>query len=215
MNVLTILKMKPKSELIIMPKVDEIETLFKNYSDLHPNELVLFDGIVTDGDYNILFILKESNISGGNSEKGFDKSFWFKEVYNAKSTKPATYYGDNLNRVEKSAQTKYFNCITQIVEEIKKDGDIDNNKEIGVSYININKNGGGSDCDNIGIKNWLENSCKRKFLSDQIEIIDPAKIVVFSCNNANPKIQEFAEELNAKYENVINKEYHPSRYKKK
>ena len=196
-----------------MCKSEEIKKLFKNYSTLHPDELVLFDGIVTDGDYNILFILKESNISGGNSEKGFDKSFWFKEVYNAKSAKPATYYGDNLNRVEKSAQTKYFNCITQIVDEIKKDGDIDNNKEIGISYININKNGGGSDCDNIGIKNWLYNSCKRKILSDQIEIIDPAKIVVFSCNNSNPDIQKFARELNTKYK-VIEKEYHPSRYKK-
>ena len=208
--------MKRKSELIIMCKSEEIKKLFKNYSTLHPDELLLFDGIVTERDYNILFILKESNISGGNSEKGFDKSFWFKEVYNAKSAKPATYYGDNLNRVEKSAQTKYFNCITQIVEEIREtEANIDTDTKIGVSYININKNGGGSTCDNIGIIDWLETGCKRKFLSDQIEIIDPAKIVVFSCNNANPKIQEFAEELNAKYENVINKEYHPSRYKKK
>ena len=199
--------------MIKLGQKEKIKNIFKNYSTLHPDEFVLFDGIVTDGDYNILFILKESNISSGNSEKGFDKSFWFKEVYNAKSAKPATYYGDNLNRVEKSAQTKYFNCITQIVDEIKKDGDIDNNKEIGISYININKNGGGNTCDNIGIIDWLEIGCKHQFLLDQIEIIKPDKIVVFSCNSSNPDIQKFARELNTKYK-VIEKEYHPSRYKK-
>lgn len=199
--------------MIKLGQKEKIKNLFKNYSTLHPNELVLFDGIVTDGDYNILFILKESNISGGNSEKGFDKSFWFKEVYNAKSAKPATYYGDNLNRVEKSAQTKYFNCITQIVDEIAKEQSIDNNKKIGISYININKNGGGSNCDNIGIKNWLETDCRHEFLLEQIKIIKPDKIVVFSCNSSNPDIQKFARELNTKYK-VIEKEYHPSRYKK-
>lgn len=203
-----------------MCKNDEIKELLENYSALHPDELVLSDGIVTEGDYNILFILKESNISGGTFKKGVDKNFWFKEVYNAKSAKPATYYGDNLNRVEKSAQTKYFNCITQIVDEIAKEQSIDNNKKIGISYININKNGGGSTCNNIGISKWLDNDIENKFLLKQIDIIKPNIIVLFSHNDSNKKICDFAETLknmsekkDPKYK-VYTKEYHPSRYKK-
>lgn len=210
MNALTILKMKPKSELITMSKSDKIKKLFDDYHMAHPDELVLLDGIVTEGDYNILFILKESNTSGSTLKAGIDESFWFKEVYKAKSANPAHYYGDNLNRVEKSAQTKYFNCITQIVNDLCPNTNKDN---IGISYININKNGGGSTCDNIGIVDWLETDCKHQFLLEQIKKVKPNKIVIFSCNNSNPNIKKFAEELNSKY-SVIEKEYHPSRYKK-
>ena len=196
-----------------LEKKEKIKILFENYSTLHPDELVLFDGIITEGNYNILFILKESNISGSASKTGVDESFWFKKVYNAKSANPATYYGNDLNRVEKSAQTKYFNCITQIVEEIREAENNGDNIKTGISYININKNGGGSTCNNIGIIDWLETGCKHQFLLEQIEKVKPNKIVIFSCNNSNPQIQEFAKELNSKY-SVIEKEYHPSRYKK-
>ncbi len=206
--------MKPKNELIIMCKNEEIKKVFQSYSTLHPDEPVLFDGIITEGDHNILFILKESNIGENIKKSDIDYAFWFKEVYKTKKANPCDYYGKNLTRVEKSAQTKYFNCITQIVEGIREtEANIDTDTKIGISYININKNGGGSNCNSIGIKDWLKTDCKHQFLLDQIKTIKPDKIVIFSCNNSNPQIQEFAKELNSKY-SVIEKEYHPSRYKK-
>ena len=192
-----------------MSKNDEIKILFENYPNKH-DEPVLFDGIITEGDHNILFILKESNIGESIKKSGIDYAFWFKKVYKTKKANPCDYYGKNLTRVEKCAQTKYFNCITQIVNDLYPNT---NRDYIGVSYININKNGGGSNCDSIGIKDWLKTDCKHQFLLDQIKTIKPDKIVIFSCNNSNPQIQEFAKELNSKY-SVIEKEYHPSRYKK-
>ena len=169
------------------------------------------DGIVTDNYNNvndkILFILKESNISNSNNKP----VFWFKEVYNAKKSGEKYYNHKNCNRVEKAAQTKYYNCIMCIVEKLYP-----NNQDIGIAYININKNGGGSTSDGKGIAKWLkENSDEKKFLLDQIKELNPSKIVIFSCNNTNKLIMEFAEELkNDCNYCVYGADFHPSRYSK-
>ena len=58
MNAQTVLKKNSMkiNELINMSKNDEIKILFENYPNKH-DEPVLFDGIITEGDHNILFIL--------------------------------------------------------------------------------------------------------------------------------------------------------------
>ncbi|MBQ5590784.1 MAG: hypothetical protein IIU65_03805 [Clostridia bacterium] len=194
-----------------MCRRDKIDKLFKEYNC--EDELLVYDGVVTEGEYTILFILKESNISNSTKQQGFDDNFWFKNVYKAK--KDGKYFGENLNRLEKSAQTKYYNCITQIAQEIAHKENVKFSK-IGISYININKNGGSSICNNVGIAKWLtENSCKKEFLLKQIKIIKPQEIVIFSCNKSNLLIKNFADEMKNKYNyNVVKKSYHPSRYKK-
>lgn len=170
------------------------------------------DGEVTENYSNsenkILFILKESNISNSDNKP----VFWFKEVYNAKKSGEKYYNHKNCNRVEKAAQTKYYNCIMGIVEKLYP-----HEEDIGIAYININKNGGGSTSDGKGITKWLkENSDEKTFLLDQIKELNPSKIVIFSCNNTNKLIMKFAKELKNKYEYecVYGADFHPSRYSK-
>lgn len=168
------------------------------------------DGEVTENYSNsenkILFILKESNISNSDNKP----VFWFKKVYNAKKCGEKYYNHKNCNRVEKAAQTKYYNCIMGIVEKLYP-----NNQDIGIAYININKNGGGSTSDGKGVAEWLEEGSENKNkLSEQIEKLNPTKIVVFSCNDSNKLIQDFANELKGKSHCVYGADFHPSRYKK-
>ena len=75
-------------ELDEKTKSEEIKKLFQSYSTLHPDEPVLFDGIITEGDHNILFILKESNIGENIKKSDIDYAFWFKEVYKTKKALP-------------------------------------------------------------------------------------------------------------------------------
>ena len=175
----------------------------------------IHDGKVTknysDAKSKILFILKEPNISNSKGEK----VFWFKEVYNCKSKNPSDYYNkENCNRVEKAAQTKYYNCIMGIIERLYP-----NNKDIGIAYININKNGGGSTSDGKGVAEWLTKENKKQKLLNQIKTeLNPTKIVVFSCNNNNKLIMKFAEELKNDCNDcnycVYGADFHPSRYSK-
>lgn len=167
------------------------------------------DGEVTENYSNsenkILFILKESNISNSDNKP----VFWFKKVYNAKKSGEKYYNHKNCNRVEKAAQTKYYNCIMGIVEKLYP-----NNQDIGIAYININKNGGGSTSDGKGVAEWLTEEDKKQELLNQIKTeLKPTKIVVFSCNNSNKLIMNFAKELTDKY-CVYGADFHPSRYSK-
>lgn len=167
------------------------------------------DGEVTENYSNsenkILFILKESNISNSDNKP----VFWFKEVYNAKKSGEKYYNHKNCNRVEKAAQTKYYNCIMGIVEKLYP-----HEEDIGIAYININKNGGGSTSDGKGIAKWLTEKDKKDILLDQIEKLNPTKIVIFSCNDSNKLIQNFANELKEINHCVYGADFHPSRYSK-
>lgn len=176
---------------------------------MNEKKVEIKDGKVTENYSNanskILFILKEPNISNSKGEK----VFWFKEVYKCKSKNPSDYYNkENCNRVEKAAQTKYYNCIMGIVEKLYP-----NNQDIGIAYININKNGGGSTSDGKGITKWLTEENKKKKLLKQIQKLTPTKIVVFSCNNSNKLIMDFAKKLTDEY-CVYGADFHPSRYSK-
>lgn len=175
---------------------------------MNEKKVEIKDGKVTENYSNanskILFILKEPNISNSKGEK----VFWFKEVYNAKKSGEKYYNHKNCNRVEKAAQTKYYNCIMGIVEKLYP-----NNQDIGIAYININKNGGGSTSDGKGITKWLTEENKKKKLLKQIQKLTPTKIVVFSCNNSNKLIMDFAKELTDEY-CVYGADFHPSRYSK-
>ena len=73
-----------------MCRRDKIDKLFKEYNC--EDELLVYDGVVTEGEYTILFILKESNISNSTKQQGFDDNFWFKNVYKAK--KDGKYFGE-------------------------------------------------------------------------------------------------------------------------
>lgn len=204
----------------MIKKEEKIQTLFYDYSKKYPDERIIKDGIVKEGKTTILFILKESNTGNNGNEYSTENYttnncnkdfFWFKEVYNAKKSGEKYYNHKNCNRVEKAAQTKYYNCIMGIVEKLYP-----NNQDIEIAYININKNGGGSTSDGKGIEKWLkENSDEKKFLIDQIKELNPSKIVIFSCNNTNKLIMEFAEKLkNDCNYCVYGADFHPSRYSK-
>lgn len=175
---------------------------------MNEKKVKITDGEVTENYSNaknkILFILKESNISNSDNKP----VFWFKKVYNAKKSGEKYYNHKNCNRVEKAAQTKYYNCIMGIVEKLYP-----NNQDIGIAYININKNGGGSTSDGKGIAEWLTKENKKQKLLNQIKELNPTKIVVFSCNNSNKLIMDFTKKLTDKY-CVYGADFHPSRYSK-
>lgn len=181
-----------------MDKQKKIEELFETF--INSNNLSLnLDGVVEEKEKNILFVLKESN-NGANPQNGLHE-FWFQNVFYAKKQNPPTfYYTDN-----KRLQSRYFNCITKIRDSI--------NKDYGIYYFNINKEGGGSSCDGKKIEEWLaQDSGKRKFLLEELKILSPDIAVVFSSNV--PYIQDVYQLLKDAgiKENCIKKiPFHPCR----
>ena len=142
----------------------------------------------------ILFICRESNISGcikegpkkdtkeivGNigQEKGDEPLFWLREVVRCKEKDRSDYFpGKNSpGTAEKTAQTKYFNCLSQVLKYLKVDTELSN-----CAYLNINKRGGFASCDQSRLAVYAERY--QMFIQKEIRIIQPEHIVI--CGELN------------------------------
>lgn len=178
----------------------------------------------------ILFICRESNISGcikegskkgtkeivGNigQEKGDEPLFWLREVVNCKAEGRYFENGAEPSTPEKTAQTKYYNCLKKLLCDLNKQGLIDENVEpSNCAYLNINKRGGFSSCDQSKLAVYAERY--QLFIQREIELIKPKTIVV--CGELkNQCLQNTLEEI---FRSCEKQEYwvypkHPSRYTK-
>ena len=172
----------------------------------------------------VLFICRESNISGNikdnvlnpegvgtdGQDKGSQSLFWLREVVRCKEKDRPDYFPDkgSPGTVEKTAQTKYFNCLSQLLEHLKV-----NTKLSNCAYLNINKRGGFSSCDQSKLAVYAERY--HLFIQKEISIIHPKHIVV--CGELNN------DDLRETMESILHacgyQEYwvypkHPSRYTK-
>ena len=174
----------------------------------------------------ILFICRESNISScikedhekrtteivGNigQDKGDEPLFWLREVVRCKEKDRSDYFpGKNSpGTAEKTAQTKYFNCLSQVLKYLKVDTKLST-----CAYLNINKRGGFASCDQSKLAIYAERY--QLFIQKEIELIKPEKIVV--CGELkSQRLQDTLEEVfrNCKKYNYWVYPKHPSRYTK-
>ena len=170
----------------------------------------------------VLFICRESNISDNidndTSElEPVDKQvFWLREVVRCKEKDRSNYFPDRESprATEKTAQTKYYNCLKKLLCDLNKQGLIDENVEpSNCAYLNINKRGGFSSCDQSKLAVYAERY--QLFIQREIELIKPKTIVV--CGELkNQCLQNTLEEI---FRSCEKQEYwvypkHPSRYTK-
>lgn len=172
----------------------------------------------------VLFICRESNISGNikdnvlNPEgvgsdgqgKGNQSLFWLREVVRCKEKNRFDYFPDKESpeAAEKTAQTKYFNCLSQVLKHLKVDTKLST-----CAYLNINKRGGVASCDQSRLAVYAERY--HLFIQKEISIIQPKHIVI--CGELNN------DDLRETMESILHacgyQEYwvypkHPSRYTK-
>ena len=175
----------------------------------------------------ILFICRESNISScikegpekgtkeivGNigQEKGDEPLFWLREVVRCKEKDRSDYFpGKNSpGTAEKTAQTKYFNCLSQVLKYLKVDTELSN-----CAYLNINKRGGFASCDQSRLAVYAERY--QMFIQKEIRIIQPEHIVICGelNNGALRKAMESILQACDYHEYWVYPK-HPSRYTKK
>lgn len=199
------------------------------------------DGFLMEGGkagVPVLFICRESNISDNIDNcalklKPEDKQvFWLREVVRCRGGKPASYYNINEkahpSEAEKKdlssakrAQTKYFNCLLKLLDDLEEENLIGRDEELidkkkklsTCAYLNINKRGGVDGCDQSRLAVYAERY--QLFIQKEIELIKPEKIVV--CGDLkSQRLQDTLEEIfrNCKKYNYWVYPKHPSRYTK-
>lgn len=173
----------------------------------------------------VLFICRESNISGNikdnvlNPEgvgsdgqgKGNQSLFWLREVVRCKEKNRFDYFPDKESpeAAEKTAQTKYFNCLSQVLKHLKVDTELST-----CAYLNINKRGGVASCDQSRLAVYAERY--HLFIQKEISIIQPEHIVICGelNNGALRKAMESILQACDYHEYWVYPK-HPSRYTKK
>ena len=216
----------------------DVESSFPNLSlakcpELSPSEFkhsFCADGFLAkDGKAGVpvLFICRESNISScikedhekrtteivGNigQDKGDEPLFWLREVVRCKEKDRSDYFpGKNSpGTAEKTAQTKYFNCLSQVLKYLKVDTELSN-----CAYLNINKRGGFASCDQSRLAVYAERY--QMFIQKEIRIIQPEHIVICGelNNGALRKAMESILQACDYHEYWVYPK-HPSRYTKK
>ncbi len=202
-----------------LPSSDKFKRSFR--SSFCPDGFLKADG---KAGVPVLFICRESNISGNikdnvlnpegvgtdGQDKGSQSLFWLREVVRCKEKDRPDYFPDkdSPGTVEKTAQTKYFNCLSQLLEHLKV-----NTKLSNCAYLNINKRGGVASCDQSRLAVYAERY--QLFIQKEIELIKPEKIVV--CGELkSQRLQDTLEEVfrNCKKYNYWVYPKHPSRYTK-
>ena len=184
----------------------------------------------------VLFICRESNISDNINNrtlklKSADKQiFWLREVVRCRGGEPASYYINEKALTSeadkkdlssaKRAQTKYYNCLSQLLDRLKEDEEligedeklIDKKKKLSdCAYLNINKRGGFADCDLTRLATYAQRY--QVFIQKEIQLINPEKIVV--CGELKDQcLQDTLEEIFRNYGKINYWVYpkHPSRY---
>lgn len=179
----------------------------------------------------ILFICRESNISGNIDNrtlklKSEDKQiFWLREVVKCKKEDPPGYFQGNksLSTTEKGAQTRYYNCLLNLLDCFKNNEKlvgkdeklINKEKELSdCAYLNINKRGGFASCDQSRLAVYAERY--QMFIQKEIRIIQPEHIVICGelNNGALRKAMESILQACDYHEYWVYPK-HPSRYTKK
>lgn len=179
----------------------------------------------------ILFICRESNISGNIDNrtlklKSEDKQiFWLREVVKCKKEYPPGYFQGNksLSTTEKGAQTRYYNCLLNLLDCFKNNEKlvgkdeklINKEKELSdCAYLNINKRGGFASCDQSRLAVYAERY--QMFIQKEIRIIQPEHIVICGELNNGDLRKAMESILQAcDYHEYWVYPKHPSRYTKK
>lgn len=158
---------------------------------------------------NILFICKESNVDG---EVATDGSFWLREVVcarlNGQKYRDADYSGNTeRQKRDRTAQTKYFNCLNTIASVLLDKSENENVLQK-CGYMNINKRGGYSSCNDEQLKNYAKVYDNEIF--QQLQILNPRKIVLLGVSR-----DIFYNEVQRYLKDKKIWEYsrHPSRYR--
>lgn len=185
----------------------------------------------------VLFICRESNISGnikegsekgtkkivGNigQDKGDEPLFWLREVVDCKNKGQYFKRDKNLSTPEKTAQTKYYNCLLKLLDDLEEENLIGRDEELidkkkklsTCAYLNINKRGGGASCDQSRLAVYAERY--HLFIQKEISIIQPKHIVVCGELN-NDDLRETMESIlqACGYQEYWVYPKHPSRYAK-
>ena len=175
------------------------------------------DGLLCEStnDVDILFILKESNVSDEKSGVHYSDGnyFWFKENLDEylNNDKKKTINFDDADFI------KYYEKITVCAKVIFDDRlkcDFcwykDKDK---IAYMNINKRGGFGSTDNNTLRNYIEIYGSR--IKEQIEIIRP-KIIIIMGNDAFALLtSNKAKILTQVHEDQAKKKVIPIRFKEK
>lgn len=187
--------------------MDELFTCWKNKQsseECDNKDSFVPDGIICEEEYGkraprILFVSKESNLDPASKERestGNTDCFWLQKWVNSGKSSAETGSG-----------TKYINVLAILCNAVlsgkkdasKKGWDVLKN----CAYININKRGGHSSCDDNSLAAYANDY--QKYIRKQIELIDPDVIVCCS---------ETAYNLLTKTVGVIHNNikwaYHPS-----
>ena len=203
-----------------LPSSDKFKRSFR--SSFCPDGFLKADG---KAGVPVLFICRESNISGNikdnvlnpegvgtdGQDKGSQSLFWLREVVRCKEKDRSDYFpGKNSpGTAEKTAQTKYFNCLSQVLKYLKVDTELSN-----CAYLNINKRGGFASCDQSRLAVYAERY--QMFIQKEIRIIQPEHIVICGelNNGALRKAMESILQACDYHEYWVYPK-HPSRYTKK
>lgn len=217
-----------------MNKSEKIEKLFKEWKKAQSeekkeyvavtssrrgkfNDEFIGDGLIYENidDIKYLFILKESN--AGDSECEYPKEnglrFWFEEVVKSKVDNKTTPKGGNsyYNAIGKfivsfkCEKLKEYNP-EKIDEDLKSLGEEDWKE---VAYMNINKRGGASICDENKLEKYID--IYKEQIVDQINAIEPDYIIVMAGDNIFQKITSLCEEKSNRNYKII-RTCHPARY---
>lgn len=162
-----------------MSKIEELENLFEKWKNEHSKDSYnsptipikridknsfCRDGFVFDAkDNTVLYILAESNLQGENKSNDF---FWVKGTYKIE---------ENYHRIPKAIE-EIQSCICNKISGITLED---------ISYMNINKRGGFSECDKKALSKYYEEY--RKLILEEIKIINP-KIIIFAVGNTEKVI---------------------------
>lgn len=167
------------------------------------------DGLLDqlNGNVKVLFICKESNVNGITS----DGTFWLREVVMAKENgdvyRKAEYSNKKEQKRDRTAQTKYFNCLNSIAQKLLNCTN-EKNALKECAYMNINKRGGYSTCNLEQLKEYAKQY--DGLIKKQVEILKPKKIVLL-----NVSLDIFADKTKSYLNNLEIYKYsrHPSRYR--
>lgn len=122
----------------------------------------------------VLFVCKESNTDG----KKADEIFWLKEVVavrkNGEKYRDVEYRTDEEKKKDRRMQTKFFNRLNMVATELSNSAE-EENELVNCAYMNINKRGGYSECDERQLGNYFDKY--REYILKEIELLNPQNIV--------------------------------------
>lgn len=122
----------------------------------------------------VLFVCKESNTDG----KKADEIFWLKEVVEArkndKKYREVEYQTTEEKKKDRAMQTKFFNRLNLVATNLSNSAEKEN-ELVNCAYMNINKRGGYSECNEEQLENYFDKY--REYILKEIGFLNPQNIV--------------------------------------